>query len=432
MPRLPLEGLRILDLGIALAVPYGTSLLADLGAQVIRVESTQVFPNQTRGIVAHPSKEAIQTMAPISGGYPDREPGERPFNRFPWANCTGRNKLGMTVDLRKPSGKEILSRLVRISDAVMENNTPGSLERMGITYAWLREIKEDIVFVQLSSFGQNGPYRDYRALGLQTDAFCGHDMLRRYRDRDPSYNTWAVPSDFAGGISAASACLMALIHRKRTGQGQHVDISMVENFVNLIGHIVMDYTMNGRVQESHGNRDPDAVQGVYRCKGDDRWVAVTIATDEQWKGFVQACGNPELLDDPRFATLTDRIRNQDELDPLIERFTCQYDHREVAQLLQSHGIPAGPVLDDADAYADPHLQARGFFVPVTHADAGRHLYPGMPFKLSRTPMSIRTPPVRLGEHNQHIYRELLGYSEQEYRELEAEGHIGNEYAPHIR
>jgi crotonobetainyl-CoA:carnitine CoA-transferase CaiB-like acyl-CoA transferase len=432
MPALPLEGLRILDLGIALAVPYGTMLLADLGAQVIRVESTQVFPNQTRGILAHPSKEAIQTMAPISGGYPNRDPGERPFNRFPWANCTGRNKLGMTVDLRKPSGLEIFSRLVRVSDAVLDNNAPDSLQRLGITYRWLSGIRPDIIFVQLSSFGQNGPYRDFRALGLQVDAFCGHDVLRRYRDRDPSYNTWAVPSDYAGGVAAAAACVLALIHRKRTGQGQHVDISMVENFVNLIGHIVMDYTMNGRVQESHGNRDPDMVQGVYRCKGEDRWVAITLANDEHWQGLVEAAGNPHWARDPRFATLTSRLHNQDSLDPLIEQFTLQYDHREVAQLLQARGVPAGPVLDDADAFEDSQLKARGFFVPVHHADAGNHLYPGMPWKLSRTPLGVRMPPVRLGEHNEYVYKELLGYSDEEYRELETEGHIGTQYAPHIR
>jgi crotonobetainyl-CoA:carnitine CoA-transferase CaiB-like acyl-CoA transferase len=432
MPGLPLQGLRILDLGVALAVPYGTMLLADLGAQVIRVESTQVFPNQTRGILARPSKKAIETMAPISGGYPNREPGERPWNRFPWANCTGRNKLGMTVDLRKPSGLAVLSRLVRISDAVVENNTPASLQRLGITYEWLREIRQDLIYVQLSSFGQTGPNRDYRALGLQVDAFCGHDLLRRYRDRDPSYNTWAVPSDFAGGVAAAAACILALLHRQRTGQGQHVDISMVENFINLIGHIVMDYTMNGRVEESHGNRDPDMVQGVYRCKGDDRWVAITIATDGHWKAFVEAAGSPQWARDPRFATLTDRIRNQDALDPLIQSFTSQYDHRELAERLQRHGVPAGPVLDDADAFADPQLRARGFFIPVSHLDAGKHLYPGMPWKLSRTPLSVRTPPVRLGEHNEYVYKELLGYSDEEYRELETEGHVGTEYAPHIR
>jgi benzylsuccinate CoA-transferase BbsF subunit len=326
----------------------------------------------------------------------------------------------------------VLSRLVRISDAIVENNTPSSLERLGITYEWLRGIRQDIIYVQLSSFGQTGPYRDYRALGLQVDAFCGHDMLRRYRDRDPSYNTWAVPSDFAGGVAAASACLLALLHRKRTGQGQHVDISMVENFLNLIGHIIMDYTMNGRVQESHGNRDPDMAQGVYRCKGEDRWIAITIATDQQWKGFVEAAGNPQWARAPHFATLTDRIRNQDALDACIQSFTSQYDHRELAELLQRRGVPAGPVLDDADAFADPHLQARGFFIPVSHADAGKHLYPGMPWKLSRTPLGVRTPPVRLGEHNEYIYKELLGYSDKEYRELEAEGHIGTEYASHIR
>jgi len=174
------------------------------------------------------------------------------------------------------------------------------------------------------------------------------------------------------------------------------------------------------------------VQGVYRCQGEDRWIAITIATDEQWKGFVDAAGAPDWLRDERFATVTDRIRNQYELDPLIERFTSRYDHREAAELLQRHGVPAGPVLDDADAYADPHLQARGFFIPVTHADAGRHLYPGMPWKMSQTPLGVRMPPVRLGEHNEYVYRELLGYSEDEYRELETEGHIGTQYASHIR
>ncbi|HEY2105009.1 MAG TPA: CoA transferase [Candidatus Binataceae bacterium] len=431
MTSLPLEGIRIVDLGLVAAMPYATMVLADMGAEVIRVETTQVFSNQTRGVLARPTREMAQQWITTAGGYPGRDPGERPWNRYPFFNYMARNKLGMTVDLRQPSGLEVFGRLVQISDAVMENNTPSSLERMGITYEWLRGIKPDIVFVRLSSFGQTGPCRDYRAFGLQTESFCGHDLLRRYRDRDPSHNSWAVPSDHAGGMSAAMGCMMALIRRRRTGRGELVDVSMVETFLNDIGHIVMDYTMNGRVQESLGNRDRDAVQGAYRCRGDDRWIALTIATDEHWRGFIDAAGNPAWGHDPRFDTVCGRIRNQDALDPLIESWTLQHEHRAAAAILQSHGVPAGPVLDDADAYEDPHLQARGFFVRLNQADCGAHLYPGPPWKLSAASIEMRHPPVRLGEHNEYIYKNLLGYSDQEYRELEGQGHIGTEYASNI-
>jgi crotonobetainyl-CoA:carnitine CoA-transferase CaiB-like acyl-CoA transferase len=431
MSSLPLQGIRIVDLGLVAAMPYSTMVLADMGAEVIRVETTKVFPNQTRGVLARPSQELAKQWITTSGGYPNRDPGRRPWNRYPFFNYMARNKLGMTIDLRKPSGLEVFGRLVRISDAVMENNTPSSLERMGITYEWLRGIKPDIIFVRLSSFGQTGPYRDYRAFGLQTESFCGHDLLRCYRDHDPSRNSWAVPSDHAGGMSAAMGCLMALIRRRRTGRGELVDVSMVETFLNDIGHIVMDYTMNGRVQASLGNRDRDAVQGVYRCRGDDRWVAITIATDDHWRGFRDAAGNPPWCNDPRFRTVDDRIGNQDALDPLIETWTSQHEHRKAAAILQSRGVPAGPVLDDADAYADPHLQRRGFFVRLNQAECGEHLYPGPAWKLSETPITMRHPPVRLGEHNEYIYKKLLGYSDQEYEDLEAEGHIGIDYAPDI-
>ena len=431
MNSLPLAGLRIIDLGVVAAMPYCTMVLADMGAEVIRVETTQVFPHQTRGVLARPTRETVRHWITTSGGYPDRDPGERPWNRYPFFNCMARNKLGMTVDLRKPSGLEVFERLVRISDAVMENNTPSSLERMGITGQWLRAVRPDIVFVRLSSFGQTGPYRDYRAFGLQTESFCGHDLLRRYRDRDPGHNSWAVPSDHAGGFAAAIGLMMALIRRRRTGRGGVVDVSMVESFLNNIGHIVMDYTMNGRVQESLGNRDRDAVQGTYRCRGEDRWVAISIATDAHWGGLCQAAGNPAWCNDPRFETVCSRIRNQDALDPMIESWTLLHDHREAAAILQSYGVPAGPVLDDADAYADPHLQARGFFVRQTQADCGTHLYPGPAWKLSDTPIEMRHPPVRLGEHNEYIYKTLLGYSDQEYEELRAQGHIGMDYAQNI-
>jgi crotonobetainyl-CoA:carnitine CoA-transferase CaiB-like acyl-CoA transferase len=418
-------------MGVVLAVPWGTMLLGDLGAEIIRVESTQVFPNQTRGLMARPPQSFVQSLAPIAGGYPQRDPGKRPWNRFPWFNTTARNKLGMTVDLRRESGLEVFRRLVKISDGIIENNTPGSLERLGITYEWLHDVNPKIIFVRASSFGQTGPYRGYRALGMQIEAFAGHDLLRTYRDRDPSANTWMVPSDAAGGLGAILAFLMALRHRQETGEGQLVDLSLVENFANIIGEQIMDYTMNGRVAASLGNRDTSAVQGVYRCRGEDRWMAVTIANDDDWRGFCKAADHSEWIDDPRFATATARYANHEEVDLLIESWTANLEHREAAALLQGFGVPAGPVLDDADAYQDPQLLDRQFFVRVVHADAGTHDYPGPIWKLSATPLTVRHPPVLLGEHNEHVYKDLLGYSDDEYQALSQEGHIGTDYADHI-
>lgn len=431
MSGLPLDGVRVLDMGVVLAVPWGTMLLGDLGAEVIRIESTQVFPNQTRGLMARPNQSFVQSLAPIAGGYPDRDPGDRPWNRFPWFNATARNKIGMTVDLRKESGLEVLERLVKISDGIIENNTPGSLERIGISYEWLHEVNPKIIFVRASSLGQTGPYRQYRALGMQVEAFAGHDLLRTYRDRDASANTWMVPSDAAGGLSSILAFLMALCHRNETGEGQLVDLSLVENFANIIGEQVMDYTMNERVMPSLGNRDTSAVQGVYPCRGEDRWVAISIASDDHWRAFCEAADHPEWVTDQRFATAISRYENHDEVDSLIRSWTADQTHGEAATLLQGVGVPAGPVLDDADIYHDRHMTNREFFVRITHADAGTHDYPGPIWKFSETPLEVRHPPVLLGEDNEYVYKHLLGYSEDEYRALILEGHIGTDYADHI-
>ncbi|MHB8577398.1 MAG: CoA transferase, partial [Dehalococcoidia bacterium] len=235
MGRLPLEGVRVIEMGVVLAGPQAGLVLADLGAEVIRVESTRYFPPQTRGIFARPSREMVRASIPVSGGYPNREPGERPWNRFPWFNTHARNKLGMTVTLTAPKGRAVFERLVSLSDVLISNQSPGALEGLGLGYEHLKQINSSLIFIAASSFGASGPYRDYRALGLQMEAFAGHDTLRHYRDRDVSTNTWAVTSDAAGALGMALAAQMALYSRRRTGRGQFVDLSMIENFVCLIG-----------------------------------------------------------------------------------------------------------------------------------------------------------------------------------------------------
>jgi crotonobetainyl-CoA:carnitine CoA-transferase CaiB-like acyl-CoA transferase len=421
---LPLEGIRVIDLGVVLAGPYGTLLLADLGAEVIRVESTRHFVPMTRGAMARPSRELVASWPPISGGYPDRDPGERPWNRFPWFNQTARNKLGATIDLREPEGRDALLRLAAISDVLVTNQSPGSLDALGVGWEACRGVNERLVYVDATSFGSSGPYRSWRALGLQMEAFAGHDLLRHYRDRDVDSNTWAVTADAAGALAVALAAQMGLYARRRTGRGQYVDISMVENFLGLIGPIVLDYTATGRVQGSLGNRDYAAVQGCYPCAGNDRWLVLTIRDDREWVGMLRATGWPA---EDRLATAAARYAAHDELDDRIADWTRGHAREDAVARLRAAGVPAGPVLDDADAYADPHLAERGFFWEITQSDSGTHLYPGAPYRLHARKLGARRPPVTLGEHNEHVYKELLGYSDEEYDRLVASGQIGTEY-----
>ncbi len=429
---LPLTGIRVLDLGVVLAGPQAALLLADLGAEVIRVESTQYFPPQTRGIFAHPPEQVVKNSIPISGGYPNREPGERPWNRFPWFNTHARNKLGMTVDLRQPAGIAIFRRLAAVSDVLLSNQSPGTLEKLGLGYDALARENPGLVYVEASSFGASGPSHDYRALGLQMEAFAGHDLLRHYRDRDVSSNTWAVTADAAGALGMALAAQMALYARRRTGRGQYIDLSMIENFVGLIGPQVLDFMYNGRVPQSLGNRHYSAVQGCYPCQGDDRWLVLTLPDDASWQAFCRAAGNPPGCDDLRFATVISRLEHHDALDAVIAGWTQTLPREDAVVRLRAEGVMAGPVLDDADAMADPQLAARGFLWEIDQADAGRHLYPGMPYRFANAQPGVRQPPILLGEHNARIYKELLGVDAAEYEQLIAEGHIGTEYAAHIK
>ena len=429
---LPLEGVRVLDLGVVLAGTSATQILADLGAEVIRVESTQYFAPATRGMRAHPTLEEVQRAPAISGGYPDRDPGERPWNRFPWFNTTARNKLGMTVDLRREEGQDILRRLVALSDVLVTNVAPGTMDRLGVGYDALAAVNDRLIYVEASSFGSSGPYRHYRAYGPQVEGFAGHDLLRKYPDRDITASGWVVTADAGSAMAIALAAQVALYARRRTGVGQYVDVSLLENVLSLIGTTILDYTINGHVAESLGNRHFTAIQGCYRCSGDDRWLVLTISDDRGWAGLMRVLGDPQWGSEDRFATVHSRRRAHDEIDERITAWTSCVDRDDAVAQLREASVVAGPVLDDADAYADPHLAQRGYFVEMTQADTGTHLYPGMPYRFARAQLSVRHPPVRLGEHNEEIYRGLLGFTEEEYDQLTDAGHIGSAYADHIR
>ncbi len=429
--RLPLEGIRVLDMTVVWAGPYCTTLLADLGAEVIRVESIQIFGPPTRGSMAHPPEFVIRNLPPFIGGMPGREGGKRPWNRYPLFNAHARNKLSMTVDLLRPEGKDIFNRLVSVSDVLVENNPTETMQKLGISYDDLKRINPKFIMLRMPAYGNTGPYQNHRSLGIHIEGVIGHSLLRGYTDLDSSTNTQVYMADAAAGVGGAFAVACALNHRRRTGEGQLVELSQAENAVPYLGQAFMDYSMNARSQTTLGNRHPTALQGVYRCKGDDRWIALTIFDDRDWELFCEAIGNPEWTREPRFATHESRRENHDALDQRISEWTRSRDHYEVMSLLQSYGVAAGAVMDQRDASEDPHLLARAMFEEASQADVGTHMYPRAPFKMSESDVRIRRGPVTLGQDNEYVYKTLLKLSDAEYDELVESGHIGEEYAPHV-
>ena len=427
MAKLPLEGIRVVDMTVVWAGPYATMFLADWGAEVIRVENLHVFQAATRGIMARPPSGTLGI-----GGWPnqyvDKEPGQRPWNRHPQFNAAGRHKLSMTVDLRLPEGVEIFKKLIAISDVFIENNVPETLDKLKIPYDDLKEVNPRLIMVRMPAYGLDGPYANYRSFGSQLECTIGHTSVRGYTDTDVASRGDVFTADAGGGVMAAISTLMALRYRNRTGKGQLIELSQAEAFISYLGQPVLEYTMNGRTPESWGNRHPfKAPHGCYPCRGEDKWITIAVGSNQEWQGLCTAMSKEALASDPRFEDSVSRQRNQDELDAAISEWTREQDLYEAFHLLQKHGVPAGPVLNEADAFQDPHMKERGFFQPITHPEAGTHLYPGPIWRMANTPNSLRSHPPLLGEHNEYVYKKLLSYSDQEYARLEAEGHIGMEY-----
>lgn len=427
MPKLPLEGFRILDMTVVWAGTYCATLLADLGAEVIRVESTKAFVPLTRGLMARPPESLIKNSMPMLGGMPGRVPGNRPWNRSPTFNAHGRNKLSMTVDLLQPKGLEIFKRLVKTSDVFVENNVSETMDKLGISYDMLKEQNQDIIMLRMPAYGNTGQYKNFRSLGVHMEGTIGHSLLRGYTDMDSSANTQVYVADAAGGAQGAFAVMTALHYRKRTGKGQLIELAQAENALPFLGQFFMDYSMNARSGSTIGNRHPYAIQGCYPCAGEDRWVNITLFDDHDWEAFCKALGNPEWSRDEKFASQISRYNSHDEIDGHISEWTAQSDHYDVMRVLQDAGVAAGAVMDQRDAYNDPHLNERGMFEEATQEDTGTHLYPGAPFKMTEPPLTIRRGPVRLGEDNEYVYKTLLEVSDEEYAELERDGHIGMDY-----
>jgi crotonobetainyl-CoA:carnitine CoA-transferase CaiB-like acyl-CoA transferase len=289
-----------------------------------------------------------------------------------------------------------------------------------------------LVMLRIPGFGITGPYRGYRTMGHHMEALAGHPAIRTYPDLSLEYSPIGVPSDAASGIGSAFAFLMGIRYRERTGRGIQVELATAENFVPLMGEFVMDYTMNGRLWEQMGNDHFWlAPHNVYRCQGHDRWVTIAVRSEVEWAALCTAMHRPDLATDARFATMAQRHEHRRELDAIIGVWTADRDAYWVMERLQAAGVPSGAVITEGDALRDPHLAARDFFRAIEHPDTGTQRYAGRAWKASRTPDPLPRHPVLLGEDNEYVYRELLGFTADEYRRFEELAHIGMDYDPSI-
>lgn len=412
MARMALEGLRILDVTHVWAGPMCTRMLGDMGADVIKVESARRM-DTGRG-------EANPRGGPGST-YPDGIPGERPWNRASHVNERNRSKRDICLDLTHPLGIEAFKRLVEHCDVVVESFRSGVMTRFGLGYRDLVKVKPDIIMVSLSSQGSTGPESSYGSFGATLEQTAGLASVTGYLGGDPTTSGTFFPDPVVALLSVGTI-LAAVRQRQLTGRGTYVDMSQREATTSLIGEAMMDFTMNGRALGPIGNRDRVfAPQGVYRCTGDDMWVAISVRTDEEWAALARVIGDPGLAGDPRFSDLLARRAHHDEADAIIGGWTITQDAFAVMAALQAVGVPAGVAEQGSHLLDDPHLNARGFWETVTHPEAGTAPFLSRPFQFSKTPGATRRHAPLLGEHTEEVLREVAGMDAAEIAELAALG-----------
>lgn len=404
---LPLAGLRITDTSIMWAGPYLTNILATLGAEVIKIEGTK----------------RLDPWRP-TGGFDQSV--DRWWERSPFFNAVNCNKLSLTLDLTQPDGVSIFKELVAQSDIVVENFTARVMPKLGLSYDILSGIRPDLIMISLPAYGSSGPWRDFPGFAKNIEQMSGIPQITGLPDGPPLMSAWEGFTDPAAGVNGVVAVLIALLYRQATGQGQYIDLSQVEAMTCMMGDVIAEYGLNDTIAPRRGNRHPGMVpHGYFRCR-DDRWVAISVAGDAEWRDLTSVMGDPEWARSPQFATAVERFRHQDELEARIEQWTLQENNHDLAARLQSAGVAAGPILESDEFVTDPHLIARGTFQEVNHPVAGRFQIP-LPtaaMRLEHTPLGIRRAAPTLGQHNHDVLRNLLGRSESEIERLAALGVIG--------
>jgi len=395
MGQKPLNGLRILDFTWMLAGPYATRILADFGAEVIKVQSKKT------------AKGAESNLT----GY---------FNNW------NRNKRSITLDMSYPEAREMVLKLTRISDVVIENFSPRVMLNWGLNYERLKEVRPALIMVSMSAMGQTGPWKAYVAFGPTLNALSGLTYLTSFSKDSPMGLGYAY-ADFISGLYAAFAVMAALECREKTGQGQYIDLSEYEAICTLMGPVLLDTSVHEKEVLPHGNQSdyiPAAPYGCYKCSGMDRWCVIAVSNEEGWQSLCKVLGDPDWTKEEKFSTLLKRKENAEELDELLTQWTFQHTPEQVVNLLQEGGVPAGVVQNAEDLVKDPQLMARNFFIHLEHPILGSTTSDRSPIRFEEDlTVGWKAGPL-LGEDNRYVFLKLLGLTEGEFSSLIEKGIIG--------
>ena len=408
----PLVGVRVVELTTAWAGPLVGRILAFLGAEVIHVESPTRL-NSWRAFMDVPNRV----------NYPEHDPGERPYDRSFLFNSQNINKLSLALDIKKPGAKTALLKLVGRCDVLTCNFRPGTLAKFGLGYESLAAKRPDIIVLEMPAFGLDGPMSNYAALGPTMEMATGMSSMIAYPGGMPT-TTGPSYMDPVGGYHGAAAILTALLHRQVTGRGQHIELPQVEAAMQFIGEELIHAALTGGEVSPRGNRVSFAApHDAFAAQGEDAWIAISVGTEAEFRALCGIIGQPTLAEDPRFATLADRLNHQDALREIITEWTQLHDKHYAAELLQAVGVPAAPVQNARDIANSAYLRERSFFTPLEHPEAGRHDYPTIPIHLSRTPGEQRRAAPGFGADNRAILGKIAGLSEAEIVALEESGAI---------
>jgi benzylsuccinate CoA-transferase BbsF subunit len=396
------EDLKIAAFSWAMVGPLTLKFFADYGATVVRVE-TSTRPCVTR------------TSAP----FKDNIAG---LNRSGYFNHFSANMMSLSLNMTNPLGMSVAKELIGWADVVMENFTPGVMDKWGLGYEALKKINPDIIMVRQNGFGTEGPYKNLAAFGMILAAIAGIPNYIGWPDRGPLPVGVGAYTDCISPRFASAALIAALDYRDRTGKGQLIDLAQFETALYFLLPGLLDTAVNGREPVRNGNAvswaDP---HNVYPCKGEERWCTITVSSESQWAALCEAIGNSALATDPRFNTLEHRKENESALDAVLEAWTVNRAPDEVMSLLQAAGVPAGIVENAADVFSDPQLRERGLFWPMEHGEIGLFNHLGASMVLSETPAQATAPSPCMGEHNEYVLTKILGKTDEEFVELLAAG-----------
>lgn len=395
------DGLKVADFSWTATGPLITKYLADFGATIVRIESS-LHPDAPR----------------LSAPFMDRIPG---LNRSGFFALYNSNKYDIALNLHNPQALNIAKKLIKWSDIVVESFAPGIMEKRGLGYEDLKQMKPDIIMFRTSTQGQTGPYAKHPGFGYQAAGFLGFPLLIGWADRSPTPIPIAY-TDYIAFHFGAAALIAALDYRKRKGKGLCLDMSQIEAGLQFLSPVMLDYIVNSREPARIGNSCPHAApHSVYKCEGDDAWCAISVLNDTQWEAFVRVLGRPEWATDPRFSTLTGRKQNEEKLNELIGKWTINLEPYEVMKRLQSVGVPCGVVSNGEMLVNDPQLKERGYYWELKHQEMRIALTPSQPFKMSKTPAQAKMAAPCLGEHTEYVCKEILKMADEEFVELLTSG-----------